>query len=98
MQLVHGNEDVQAFPNLGIFDFQTAMQLTKKLIPKSTAVTVVHGSDAAMTSAGLDSLDEARKAGLCVTGIYKADFFSNDYSAIVDSVITEAEKGMCLRH
>ena len=82
------------FPNLGIFDFQTAMQLTKKLIPKSTAVTVVHGSDAAMTSAGLDSLDEARKAGLCVTGIYEADFFSNDYSAIVDSVLAEAEKGM----
>ena len=56
-------------------------------------MTIVHGSDAAMKSAGLAAMKHVQRAGLCVTGFYEANFYSANYSSIVDQVLGQAEKG-----
>ena len=68
--------------------------MAKVTMPNSKAVTIVYGSDDATSSAAYAALKTARKAGLCVTGFYKLDFFKTSYSSIVDAVIEQAAKGM----
>ena len=53
----------------------------------------MHGSDAAMKSASLAAMKHVQRAGLCVTGLYEANFYSANYSSIVDQVLGQAEKG-----
>ena len=63
------------------------------MVPAAQHVTVVHGNDSAMMSLGNKILKEAINAGLCVSAVFEADFFSKNDSELVDKILMEANKG-----
>ena len=72
---------------------QGLVRLAKQVVPAAQHVTVVHGNDSAMMSIGTKILKEARTAGLCVSAVFEADFFSKNDSELVDKILMEAKKG-----
>ena len=64
------------------------------IVPDATAITVVYGSDLAMKETGLNVVDQARSAGLRVDGVFEVDLFTDDYLAVVDDVLGEAQRGI----
>ena len=72
---------------------QGLVRLAKQVVPAAQHVTVVHSNDSAMMSLGTKILEEARNAGLCVSAVFEADFFSENDSELVDNILMEANKG-----
>ena len=72
---------------------QGLLRLAKQVVPAAQHVTVVQGNDSAMMSLGTKILKEARNAGLCVSAVFEADFFSKNDSELVDKILMEANKG-----
>ena len=72
---------------------QGLVRLAKQVVPAAQHVTVVHSNDSAMMSLGTKILEEARNAGLCVSAVFEADFFSKNDSELVDKILMEANKG-----
>ena len=70
------------------------MQTAKVAMPEAKSISIVYGSDDAMRASGFACLEAAKKAGLCVTGFYEANFFSTNYSSIVDGVLEQVAKGV----
>ena len=69
--------------------------MAKKAVPDLETAIIIYGSGSALTASG-KAAEYSRRAGICVTGFYEADFYSTNYSDIVDRVLEQAAEGMCV--
>ena len=63
-------------------------------MPGASEALAVHATDLGSASVGEKMLNEARKAGICITAVLEADFFSDNDSDVVDRVLEQAKKGL----
>ena len=65
-------------------------------MPEASKALVVYSNDLGSASVGEKMLNEARKAGICITAVLKTEYFSDNDSDVVDRVLEQAEKGLWL--
>ena len=76
------------------FVTQGLVRLAKSLMPEASKALVVYSNEPGSEAVGEKMLNEARKAGICITAVLKADFLSDNDSDVVDRVLEQAEKGL----
>ena len=69
------------------------MQLSKKVLPNSSAAMIVYNPDEAFLPASQTALRLAGNAGLCITALFEVQFHLSNYTTIVDGILEQTQKG-----